>query len=246
MENLKIGDQVLTGDGHYAEVYSFGHKEPSTDAHFLQIRSSETSDPIEITQEHMLYVRDVVSQQTKIIAAGSVNVGDTLVTPEGTSKVTSIRTVKLKGVYSPLTTTGSIVVDGIVASNYVSRAWLPEFIEGKTLHWLQHGAALPYRLYCKAKGGCQDETYDEANGFSPWVNFWFGWEAWQMEAHPIIRAFFLAALFVPAVLAITTGMIMDMAGCDLARQIALFLVGALLVFKKNQVTAEGEDLKKTA
>ena len=96
--------------------------------------------------------------------------------------------------------TGTITVSGVVASNYVTREWLNnDLISGQLLHRLQHGAVLPYRVYCHLLGACQDETYDESTGFSPYVQFWYRVEQWQLELPHFLQVLFLLVLSAPCV-----------------------------------------------
>lgn len=206
MDELKIGDKVLGSDGQYTKIYSFGHYQPNVESKFLQIRSATHS--IEISVEHMLFIQEDTALPAKAVPAGSIKVGDYLVTEQGLSQVLLILNIKTRGAFAPLTTSGTIVVDGVLASNYVSRDWLPDTITGQVLHWLQHGAVLPYRLFCKTVG-CENETYDKSMGFSPWVQFWFRLEAWQLQANIIVRGCFLAGLVVPATMAVLVGMVLD-------------------------------------
>jgi len=213
MDALKIGDMVQVADGSYAKVYSFGHKEPDRKALFLQIATDrmmnggdeyEEGPLLEISADHLLYVRKQgIPGNNELVPASMVKVGDALVSPSDDSKeqvVTSIGTVSSLGLYAPLTATGDIVVNGVVASNYVSRSWVSSsWISAQMLHWLQYGGTLPYRVYCSIKkGGCEKETYHPETGFSPFVQFWYEWEQWQLDLPTMGRWAFLAALAVPA------------------------------------------------
>jgi len=154
MNALKIGDLVLTSNGTFAKVYSFGHYQQKAETEFLQIQASSVyqNQALEITKDHLLYVCNG-NRNFQIVPAGTVKVGDFLITESGeATPITSIRKVQRRGAYAPLTTNGNIVVNGVLASNYVSRAWLQGYLSGQTLHWLQHGAALPFRFFCSLAG----------------------------------------------------------------------------------------------
>jgi len=174
MDALKIGDAVRSADGSFSKVYSFGHYDPFRVTKFLQIWTNENRHPLEITGDHLLYVVNTEKENAKLISASSVRVGDLLAVPQGSkaATVTSITTVERQGLYSPFTTTGNIVVNGAVASNYIA---LPAVFQDVTSfeqqHWLQHVAYTPYRLYC-GTAGCQDEAYDEVTGLSGAVMIW--------------------------------------------------------------------------
>ena len=81
MDELKIGDSILAVGGLYSTVYSFGHFEPSRATAFLQIFAEGMIQPIEITPDHLLYMRSNENDKVgSIVPAGHVKVGDFLVT----------------------------------------------------------------------------------------------------------------------------------------------------------------------
>ncbi|CAB9501073.1 Protein hedgehog [Seminavis robusta] len=114
--DLRVGDQVLTNDRSYAPVYAFGHRHTSKLASFVQIQTVQGS--LEITPEHLVFLHG----EAYPVRADSIQEGDVLHGKDGNSRVEVIEVdnVIRKGVYAPFTTTGTIVVDGIVASSYVA------------------------------------------------------------------------------------------------------------------------------
>ena len=135
--------------------------------------------PLEVTGDHLLFVRHgtIDKMSVKMIPASAVKVGDLLVAPQhqGLSNavtVTSVSIVTREGLYSPFTTTGTIMVNGVAASNYIA---LPQTFQDamsyEHQHWLQHMAYMPYRFYCGIFG-CNDEAYDEKTGLSGAVTMW--------------------------------------------------------------------------
>jgi hypothetical protein len=153
MEELKVGDSVLTGTGRYEPVYAFGHKNTAQVAEFLQMEMSESKQKLELTAAHMVFVQG----QKHPIRADSIQVGDVLrsTTAEG-GKVTKIGTVTRTGLYAPLTPSGSVVVDGIVASSYISlQSSAMEYVElkggistGMSQQDYVHMGLSPLRLVC--------------------------------------------------------------------------------------------------
>jgi len=206
MDRVKVGDNVLTANGKYSMIYSFGHFAPSQREIYLQIKTNTFEKPIELTSEHLIFIH--TEKGRSLIPARDVKVDDFLVTTHAIAKVLSIHKVHRQGAYSPLTTTGDIVVNGVIASTYVTRSWLNGKVSPQMLHWLQHGASLPYRVYCAMVGGCQEETYDKSTGFSPWVMFWYRLEQWQLGLHGTLQAVFLLLLVVPVLFTITLGKLM--------------------------------------
>jgi hypothetical protein len=167
-----------TGGYKYSPVYSFGHRAPKIKAEFLQIvlKQSKTHKPLEITSDHMLYRLDDAGKKAILIPARSVKAGDKLITAttDGSSfaEVQAVHKVTRMGIYAPLTETGDIVVNDIIASNYVAIPLeLPQHLSFDQQWWIQHMACTPYRWYC-SYFGCNNETYDEETGLSVGVQFW--------------------------------------------------------------------------
>jgi len=175
IDRLQIGDEVKVGGGSFSEVYSFSHKQESVEGTYLQIHSEAMDNvhPIEITGNHLIYVFDQISKSRKLVFAQDVKVGDFLVTAHDTpALVKSIHTItKNKGLYTPITTSGDILVNGVLVSSYTSVDCFDGFLSTQMLHWLSHGTMAPYRVYCAFTGGCQDESYDEKEGLNPWIKF---------------------------------------------------------------------------
>lgn len=142
MKDLKVGDRVLTASGDYQPVYSMFHSNPKKPTLYRQIHTSHSRNdtsarPLELTPSHMM---QVVGYDNPI-AAWQVEVGDYLYVMEPrtkgsggnqsmslatghahwkTSQVIEIQEIVRNGLYNPLTEDGTIVVDDIVTSAYVS------------------------------------------------------------------------------------------------------------------------------
>ncbi|CAB9520385.1 Desert hedgehog protein [Seminavis robusta] len=172
MKELQVGDLVLTSDNHkYEPVYSFGHYTPDKTMEFVQIEYTTTSgtgaaeeqdgnkQTLELTDNHMIMVLDD-SNVARATRADKVQVGDRLWKVGGATKevatVTTITIDEKRGLYMPLTPSGQIVVNGVLASNYVSISdtvpsvvstaqWFLPFATEQTLsHWFLS----PYRMLC--------------------------------------------------------------------------------------------------
>ena len=175
MNDLAVGDHVLT-DGKsntFEQVYAFGHWDPSAKASFLQIQHQ--SGALELTEDHMLQVNG------RFLKASSVKVGDTLQGEQGApTSVTKIRHVTRKdGVFAPLTPSGGIVVDNVLASSYISLQHkgdeYPVFGNGVAVPISQqmgiHMVLSPYRLLCtglKMDGFCHRRTKDGVSSYVDW------------------------------------------------------------------------------
>ena len=221
LEELQVGDSVRVRNGSFSRVYGFGHYQPTAQAEYLQLQTAALQHPMEISRHHLLYIYNRMSNEYEVLPAGNVKIGDHLVivtgkpgtsSPTLSSPVISIRLIQSKGVYAPFTMTGDIVVNGILASNYIA---LPMSFQNNSLvalsfeqqHWLQHAAYGPYRFYCRymqKSGGCQTEKYHKETGLSNAVMVWLpvlrGVESllaldarWWMKMMPTIVHYFLVA-----------------------------------------------------
>lgn len=241
MDQLKIGDKVLTAKNRFSEVYSFGHFAPKEPTKILQIHAGQ-ENPLEISVEHLLFVYNKTTKKTKPLPAENVKVGDFLLNKDGLpTPILSIETVERRGAYAPLTKTGDIVVSGILASNYVTLDSLKYVFEGQMLHFFQHGGTLPYRVYCATSGSCKSETYDESTGFSPWVFFWYRVEQWQLGLPGTFRTFLLSLMAIPALAIVFLGKAMTMSVSTLLVNIVGGVLG-YVVWKKTLKTITADSI----
>ena len=151
MKDVHVGDRILTTSDGFQKVYAFSHHDHTTPASFLQIHTDEMKEPLEGSAKHLVYVEDKTGEKAAPLAAEDIQVGDILQAKGQSSgaRVVEIQVVQRTGMYAPFTTDGTLVVDGIVASSYVS---LEEF---ESNPWLQnkiapisHLAISPFRFWC--------------------------------------------------------------------------------------------------
>jgi hypothetical protein len=159
MDQLRIGDWVRSSDKDtYSRVYSFGHIDPHAEVEFLQLYTDQMELPIELSANHMIFT----ATSDKAIPSSQVQVGDLLTNQH---RVTKIEPVKRRGLYAPITETGDIVVNGVLASCYV--ALLDTALIDQ--HAIAHKTLAIQRLACGMMPSlCNDETYDE-DGFPTFV-----------------------------------------------------------------------------
>lgn len=162
MDDLKIGDYVKSCDGKegdFSRVYSFAHLDRNIEYDFVQIHTEESKTPLELTYNHMVFLAN------KAVPVAEVSVGDML----GDKKVTKITASKSKGLYAPITYSGSIVVNNIKSSSYVA---LMDNVP-VSQHHMTHMFFSLQRAACSINfDWCESETY--TNGFSNYSNWAIG------------------------------------------------------------------------
>lgn len=183
MKYLEVNDKVYTtstGDkAHYETIYAFGHRQEEYPMEYLQIHTnfSRTLLPLEVSPAHLLYVAD----RADPVRADEIKEGDTLLykpkgKPTQPASVLMIRTVTRNGAYMPLTKEGSLVVNGLHASSYVSISGdAPNVVskfkcimsEQTLLHWW----LAPYRMLCLgiASEMCESNYTEEG------IAYWLAW-----------------------------------------------------------------------
>jgi len=153
MKDLTVGDDVLTASGQYQTVYTINHFHHTKPTNFLQIHTELDGDKIdnalELSPMHLVYIEG----KEYPVPAINVKVGDYLQTlDDRPRKVNDIRIIRRNGLYNPITTDGTMVVDGIVTSSYTSftgNAYLEiAGVELISIHNLLNMTITPYRIFC--------------------------------------------------------------------------------------------------
>jgi len=150
MHELNIGDKVLVKSGVYEAVYSFGHRDEKIPSKYLQFLPSS----LEVSHDHMVFV-----EKKGAIPAFLVEVGDVLLSAHGgNGMVEAIHEVKRAGAYSPFTASGTLVVNDVLASNYVSFqrsrvVKIGSFETAFSYHWLAHAFLAPCRIWSTGDWG---------------------------------------------------------------------------------------------
>ena len=132
MESLHIGEevQVLTEKGIGLEpVITFIHHQPNVMQQFLKITTLKNNGSLKITEDHLLFVEK--QGEAVAIPARDLSIADTVYVrgEQGameTDAVHSISPVFEKGVYAPVTLSGTILVNDVHTSCYfdvLSHEW---------------------------------------------------------------------------------------------------------------------------
>jgi len=172
MKDLNIGDEVHVGNNMYEPIYSFGHRahrlSPENYSDMIRIRTKTST--LTLTPNHLVFAQSQDDIAVPI-PASQIRVGDRVVGKNPTVVLSVKKTREDNSLFSPFTPSGRIVVNDILASNYIA------FENTQTLrimgigwnhHWLAHTALTPYRFICYTLlGTCKDyESYSEDEGIS--------------------------------------------------------------------------------
>ena len=204
MDDVSLGDKVLTNNGNYEPIYSFGHKNEQETGEFVRVSvlAQETDERLhlELSRQHMLLVNS-----SRFLPASMVQVGDNVTVADGgLGTVYGLSSVRGKGLYAPFTPSGTLVVNGVVASSFVALQESETLVVGGwstpfTLQWLAHIFEAPHRMACLV-GLCESESYSE-DGVSQWVSRPLEFSEWILEREwsgvvlfPLVGVFFLIAV----------------------------------------------------
>ena len=192
MKNLQVGDEILTAEGSYQSVYAFGHLDKATKGNFIQIKTDQSV--LEVTAEHLLFV----DGKQGAIRADSVRIGDSF---EGAS-VKSIGSFERSGLYAPFTESGTLVVDGVKASSYISLQDTADNVELQngfqlmSQHEFVHMMMSPFRMMCMGVSSELCQSYNE-NGMPFFVGYGLQFAEWADTLPVFVQAVLLTAfLFI--------------------------------------------------
>jgi len=133
LENLRVGDSIITLDAQHNRVvdtvFGFLHRDASAFGHFLHIKHS--SGVLRVSGKHIVFAHG------STVFAEELHVGDLLLTASGFSEIESIERAVSKGVFAPITHSGTLLVDGALASCY---AHCPS-------HSVAHAVMAPWRWW---------------------------------------------------------------------------------------------------
>lgn len=134
IKDLKVGTHVLSDSGTFSPVFMFGHRDTKSWMPVIEIRAAGSSGTVRMSPGHYLYVDGRLRTAEKVV------VGDMVTTATGES-VPVIEVTKSvgHGMYAPTTMSGSLVVDGVLASAYTNA------VHPSVAHWLLAPMRLMYR-----------------------------------------------------------------------------------------------------
>ena len=170
LEEIVVGDLVLTYDYTkrrlaYTKLILWADADFHTPTKYFKL-DLEDGSSIKLTEEHLIFV----DESHRAIMAKNVKPGDLLYKADvGYLKVRTVRLVTEKGLCGPITGSGTILVDGILASCYANLTDMCVFgkviisaqLQGKT----GFAPLLLYRKFTKDK----TEKLVEFEGLHPYV-----------------------------------------------------------------------------
>jgi len=125
MDELQVGDRVLSSSGKPSEVYLFSHQRSNVMAEFTRLDMID-GNSLELTQRHFLPISKACDGTVENMYAGNVGTGmcvqvmgtnSTSHSPQLTM-ITKTSVVTKRGVYNPFTVVGDLVVNNVVASSH--------------------------------------------------------------------------------------------------------------------------------
>lgn len=139
MQSLRSGDQVLSKTGAFEPVLGFLHVTGANEvSNFLSVKHS--SGQLRVSPHHVVFVENGDKLAIDLVA------GDKLYVAEESGvvarEVLSVtQSSGRSGMFAPMTPSGTVVVDGVAASNYASYAhvWFP--------HCALHSVFFPVRAF---------------------------------------------------------------------------------------------------
>ena len=177
MANLSVGQRVLAvhsdGSLRYSDVIAFIHRQPQLVTSFSVIETA-AGHRLVATGDHLIFTAPDQSASTTDAApptfAAHLHPGNDRVyvtTPDSklldVSMVTNVTVVTGQGVFAPLTSSGTIVVDGVAASCYAL----------VSNHRLAHIAMTPLRLAASVCSwwNCYDDMLSPLDGVHYYARF---------------------------------------------------------------------------
>lgn len=189
LEDLVVGDNIFvqseTGEFTYEPLIGFLH---STRSPSSLLSVTHAGGEFQASANHLVFVASAGGQTSKLMS--ELRVGEQLLlAPKEaggksvSSSILAIRTtIDAAGVLAPLTASGSIVVNGVVASVYAShssKVHLP--------HCALHAVFFPVRMLSRLAFGrfvsgpaAREQTFEKMHPYA---------EFWQTHIYPVAKSF---------------------------------------------------------
>lgn len=120
MDEVKVGDKLATVSptvgSDYVEVVAWMHRDLQVMGDAVEIRSA--AGTLQLTPDHLVFVESEEGKDPVTVPAHQVTVGHRIIAANGVVNVSSVNKTKMLGHMLPLTTSGDLLVDGMLASCY--------------------------------------------------------------------------------------------------------------------------------
>jgi len=117
MSELKLGDRVLDRDLTWAPIVAF--LDVKGGRHVYKEIQYNGQEIVRLTSNHLIF-RQKAGGEIEDVPAYMIKAGDTLMLTNGTGRVVETRLVTDDGACAPMTSTGSMLVDDVWVSCFVS------------------------------------------------------------------------------------------------------------------------------
>ena len=204
IRDVQVGDHVLTAGNRYSPVYAFGHRNLQKETTFVQLETGEQT--LELTGDHLVFLNG----RKNPVRADSIRKDDVLRGKHAGLKVFNIKSVDREGVYAPFTPDGTVLVDGILASSYVSMD--PKSKDNVELRngmgiisqqTFVHISMSPFRLICQGMPASLSEAVCQVNDDDDGLSLYTSVAVTLMGGFYRCQSVFIQSLFLICVVAVT-------------------------------------------
>ena len=116
MDEVKVGDKLQTvGPAGYVEVVAWMHHDLQVIGDAMEIHTPVGT--LRLTPDHLVFVESENGDPVAV-PARQVTVGRRIIAADGRANVSAVVKTKMRGYMLPLTTSGDLLVDGMLASCY--------------------------------------------------------------------------------------------------------------------------------
>lgn len=215
MAQLRVGDRIAaldpaTGVLVFSEVLLFLDRDPERQRRFVTLTTASGAR-LSLTPTHLIHVSEAGGCQEadcfRPAYAGSVEVGQRVLVADGDNfrveEVTAVGTDSYRGVYAPLTATGTLVVDNLAASCYAvidsqsvaHAAFAPLRLWSNLRSSLRHlfswsssggGSSVPRTIDGVSEGAVNARTGGEGDGVHWYADFLYSVARWLVPSHMVL------------------------------------------------------------
>lgn len=126
ISSLKVGDYVKAYDSNldkwkFSKFITYLHQDENIVAKYISIKTAVFNQTLRISPLHLIAKQE--ANQVEFVFAKDLLVGDTIKAESGLEKIVALEEIYQTGAYAPLTESGTIVVDSVLASCYANTNW---------------------------------------------------------------------------------------------------------------------------